>query len=79
MAREFYVLVIAVLAGLGLIAGRPQPTNSPIASINAKAAASEDFAAHVEQLKKKLPTADFSIVIQPPFVVVGDEPADAVK
>src|SRR5215831_7473223 len=79
MAREFYVLVIAVLAGLGLIAGRPQPTNSPIASINAKAAASEDFAAHVEQLKKKLPSADFSIVIQPPFVVVGDEPADAVK
>ncbi len=38
-----------------------------------------DFAAHVEQLKKKLPSADFTIVIQPPFVVVGDEPAATVR
>ena len=38
-----------------------------------------DFAAHVEQLKKKLPSTDFTIVIQPPFVVVGDEPAAAVR
>jgi len=33
-----------------------------------------DFARHVVQLRKKLPSAAFSIVIQPPFVVVGDEP-----
>jgi hypothetical protein len=38
-----------------------------------------DFAAHVDQLKKKLPSADFTIVVQPPFVVIGDEPADVVK
>jgi hypothetical protein len=38
-----------------------------------------DFAAHVEQLKKKLPSEDFTIIIQPPFVVIGDEPANAVK
>jgi hypothetical protein len=38
-----------------------------------------DFAAHVEQLKKKLPSDDFTIIIQPPFVVIGDEPADDVK
>jgi len=38
-----------------------------------------DFATHVEQLKKKLPSADFTIVIQPPFVVVGDEPAATVR
>jgi len=38
-----------------------------------------DFAAHVEQLKNKLPSADFTIVIQPPFVVVGDEPAATVR
>lgn len=38
-----------------------------------------DYSRHVEQLKKKLPSADFSIVVQPPFVVIGDEPADAVK
>src|ERR1043166_2991358 len=38
-----------------------------------------DFAAHIEQLKKKLPSADFTIVIQPPFVVIGDESPEVVK
>src|SRR5688572_11282556 len=38
-----------------------------------------EFAAHIEQLKKKLPSEDFTIVVQKPFVVIGDEPADAVK
>jgi len=38
-----------------------------------------DFATHVEHLKKRLPSADFTIVIQPPFVVIGDEPAEMVK
>ncbi|MGQ0760424.1 MAG: hypothetical protein ACT4OT_00190 [Acidobacteriota bacterium] len=38
-----------------------------------------DFAAHVEQLRKKLPSEDFTIIVQKPFVVIGDEPADAVK
>ena len=39
----------------------------------------DDFAQHVEQLRKRLPSNDFSIVIQPPFVVIGDEPTEAVK
>jgi len=39
----------------------------------------EDFARHVETLKKKLPSSDFSILIQAPFVVVGDEPVDLLK
>ena len=38
-----------------------------------------DFASHVEQLKKKLPSKEFSIVIQRPFVVIGDGGAAAVK
>ena len=38
-----------------------------------------DFTAHVEQLKKKLPSADFTVIIQRPFVVIGDESPDAVK
>jgi hypothetical protein len=38
-----------------------------------------DFTAHVTQLKRKLPSADFTIIVQPPFVVVGDEPAADVK
>src|ERR1700681_4525366 len=38
-----------------------------------------DFARHLEQLKKKLPSSDFTIVIQPPFVVIGDESPESVK
>lgn len=38
-----------------------------------------DFAAHVERLKKRLPSDDFTIIVQKPFVVIGDEPADDVK
>jgi hypothetical protein len=38
-----------------------------------------DFAQHVIQLKKKVPKKGFHIVIQPPFVVVGDESARAVR
>ncbi len=38
-----------------------------------------DFAQHVLALKKKLPGRDFSISIQPPFVVIGDEPEETVR
>jgi len=38
-----------------------------------------DFAAHVAALKKKLPSDDFSIIVQPPFVVVGDESEAALQ
>jgi hypothetical protein len=38
-----------------------------------------DFTSHVEQLKKKLPSKEFSIVIQRPFIVIGDESAETVK
>lgn len=39
---------------------------------------SADFAQHVMGIKKKLP-AGFTIVVQPPFVVAGDEPAEIVR
>lgn len=38
-----------------------------------------DFDQHILQLKPRLPSEDFSIVVQPPFVVIGDEPHDVVK
>jgi hypothetical protein len=38
-----------------------------------------EFDFHIAQLKKRLPSSDFTIVVQPPFVVVGDEPADVVQ
>ncbi|MEX2213571.1 MAG: hypothetical protein WD768_05560 [Phycisphaeraceae bacterium] len=39
----------------------------------------DDFAAHVAALKKRLPSDDFTIIIEKPFVVIGDEKADVVK
>src|ERR1044071_2368594 len=38
-----------------------------------------DFDQHVTELKKRLPSNDFTIVVQPPFVVIGDETASVVK
>jgi uncharacterized SAM-binding protein YcdF (DUF218 family) len=38
-----------------------------------------DFDNHVAQLKQRLPSRDFSIVVQRPFVVIGDEPESVVK
>ncbi len=38
-----------------------------------------DFGEHVRQLKEKLPHDGFSIVIQKPFVVIGDEPRKTVE
>lgn len=38
-----------------------------------------DFDGHVRQLKKRLPADGFTIVIQPPFVVIGDEAAEKVQ
>ena len=38
-----------------------------------------EFSRHINDLKKRLPSTEFSIVTQPPFVVVGDEPKNVVQ
>lgn len=38
-----------------------------------------EYQKHVEELKKKLPNKEFNIVIQEPFVVIGDESEAMVK
>lgn len=62
----------------------PPPLNQTASAPQSRPAPPErfseaDFAKHVEQIKKKLPAGDFTVIIQRPFVVVGDESADAVK
>jgi len=37
------------------------------------------FAQHVMKLRDKLPSKDFSILIEPPFAVVGDEPIEVLR
>ena len=38
-----------------------------------------DYAQHIHKLRTKLPHEQFSIVIERPFVVIGDEPLETVK
>jgi hypothetical protein len=40
---------------------------------------SADFAQHIMKLKKKVPREGFTIVIEPPFVVIGDESPEMVR
>jgi hypothetical protein len=55
-----------------------EPDRSVIASASARFTEA-NFARHVAQLKKRLPSREFSIVIQQPFVVIGDEPRSVVQ
>jgi hypothetical protein len=64
----------AVPAPVSVVEASPSGVPTPPASFT-----DADFARHVEQLKKKLPSNEFSIVIQRPFVVIGDEPVEVVK
>src|SRR5690242_11964657 len=90
MLRKSRILLLAFVVGLILtILSRSNPASpaheySRPSTAEAKTGShgidpDNEFAAHVEQLKKRLPSPDFSIVSQPPFVVVGDESADVVK
>src|SRR5260370_1380245 len=90
MIKKSQVLLLVILGGLTFfLLTRLDRASKPTVS-NARAAESglaksfgnfsdADFANHVDQLKKKLPPGNFSIIIQPPLVVVGDESADAVR
>ncbi len=53
---------------------------SPMASVaSSENSTDAEFARHVDQIKKKLPSKDFSVIIQRPFVVIGDEPLQTVQ
>ena len=74
---ERRVLVAAVLAmvlGMVLAAGG---LAAPAAGQGGFADA--DFARHLEDLRKKVPAEGFTIVVEKPFVVIGDEPPATVR
>ncbi len=69
---------------LGMIHGRANLRAEPVekakpSSTPTRQFTAADYTAHVQALQKKLPSKDFTVVIAPPFVVVGDEPAEMVR
>jgi hypothetical protein len=75
------LLIPLVVLPLGLsYRSHSAPEPALAASVGPPSSFSDaDFTRHVDQLKKKLPSSGFTIVIQPPFIVIGDEPATEVK
>ena len=61
--KTFVLLLTLIVAGL----------------VSAAELAERDYTAHVAALKQRLPSKEFSVVVQPPFVVVGDGGAEAVR
>jgi hypothetical protein len=56
----------------------PSPSASP-SSTTAPAFTESDFTTHVAQLRKRLPSREFTVVVETPFVVVGDGGASVVQ
>jgi hypothetical protein len=85
MVRKIQIAIWVPLAFAMLLvffrASSPAPVepSKPTPSAFVLGFTDAEFAAHVEQLKKKLPSPDFTVIVQPPFVVIGDEPAADVK
>lgn len=55
---------------------RNMRVHSAVTVVNASTNRFDD---HIAKLKQRLPSEEFSIVVQAPFVVVGDEPESVVK
>ena len=77
LTREtFYYLGYTISSFLKL---PPAQSVAMSASVETLVAGNTDFDNHVVELRKRLPSRDFSIVVQRPFVVIGDEPESVVK
>ncbi len=64
----------ATLIRLRLAPGELAPEPPPTATFTPA-----DFAQHVMRLKKKIPGRDFTLIVEPPFVVLGDNSPDDVR
>ena len=78
--RTLVLLALTLLLGFACQGHQPVEESSRAVVISSSANfTAADFATHVAQLKKRLPSSEFSIVVQSPFVVVGDEPRREVQ
>lgn len=73
------IVVAAVLTAMSCSSNRANNRTPAAATAETRVFTDSDFDRHVAELKKRLPSKDFSIVVQRPFVVIGDEPESVVK
>lgn len=78
--QSLHEIALCKRAALPLESGRYEISLLPIdpaattkLNIAEGASTDADYAEHVAELKKRLPSDDFQIVVQKPFVVIGDE------
>lgn len=88
LCRAALALSLALLVGCAPASRGADAVNQSPPAVNVNAATTTttaavftdaDYARHVEQLRKKLPSSEFEIVVEKPFVVVGDGGRRAVE
>jgi hypothetical protein len=79
--RRFRFFKLALAAGLTcLILVQAVAKDATPRTTSAKPSfTSADYAEHLKLLKPKIPSKDFTVVVSPPFVVIGDEPPSTVR
>jgi hypothetical protein len=79
--RTIALMVLALMLGFACQGHQPVQESSHVVTAASTSATftPADFARHVVELKKRLPSNEFSIIVQSPFVVVGDEPRPEVQ
>ena len=75
------IVFATLLAALSCTSNRTRSSVSSAmtATAETRVFTDNDFDRHVTELKQRLPSNDFSIVVQRPFVVIGDEPERVIK
>jgi hypothetical protein len=71
-ASRLLAIALAVAGSSSFAPAGETPAGPPVTPAN------DSFTEHVARLKPKVPDG-FTVVIQPPFVVIGDEPPATVQ
>ena len=79
IVRRSSGLMLFVLLSTGIQASSAEPAKKLTEARPSREFTDADYAQHIRQLRAKLPHDGFSIVLEKPFVVIGDEPAETVR
>lgn len=75
----FFALIPEASAQTTTSSPRGPNSGRSFASLPSTGFSDEDFAAHIVKLKKRMPDPNFQIIVQKPFIVIGDESPARVR